>query len=135
MTNPKTPAVEPRGPLTEVEKAALRQVKGDNATEWLAVLLQFDDSLIAALKDRDEARRDRDSVQRQFMALLDGIAQIHGLRGKTQLSDCCVAKTCIPHFTQQGEVSGCKWQAGVARGFNECADIAEQALAKLEEKS
>jgi hypothetical protein len=71
-------------------------------------------SLIAALREADGA--------------LEKILQF---RGKTQLADCCVNRTCTPHYEDGEKEAHCSWQAGVARGFGESAAEAEEALTRI----
>lgn len=62
MTNPdaKVRGVEPRGPLSEMERGSLLLAEGDNQPcGWCSrTALALDDALLIARKERDEARRE-----------------------------------------------------------------------------
>ena len=65
--------------------------------------------------------------------LKSALELIASYKGKTNLAECCVEKTCTPHYEDGEKIAHCKFQFGVARGFNECASIAEQALKETQE--
>jgi len=58
----------------------------------------------------------------------EALESIKSRDGMTMLSDCCVDKTCIPAFVDHKQMSVCQYQWGVARGYSECAGVAESAL-------
>lgn len=82
----------------------------------------------------DAQERSLELFRAKTPRLQNALEAIIQKRGMTQLSECCVHKNCSPLYDEGEKIANCKWQAGVARGFNECADIASEALAKLEEK-
>ena len=66
-----------------------------------------------------------------LLVATEALKEILAKRGKTQLADCCVNRTCTPHYEDGEQTTNCSWQAGVNRGFGEAAEIAEQALADI----
>jgi hypothetical protein len=113
-------------------------------------LLTYVDAL---RKERDDARQLADQItrrkidwskmdetafneiERQRAVLLARIEKLRGAldeiaenKDMTNLADCCVYKTCTPHFENGELLSHCKFQFGVMRGFNTCAGEASEAL-------
>ena len=76
----------------------------------------------------DDLGAARDEAQAEVARLRETLERIANCAGKTQLADCCVTKTCTGHYEGGERVSYCAFQYGVARGFNECASDAKEAL-------
>lgn len=98
----------------------------NDGNDWQSICGSFphkgNANLIAAARNAlpellDEIERLRDALQ-----------VIASRKGMTQLSDCCVIQACTPEYDDGKMTSHCKYQAGVARGFGECAAFAEEVL-------
>lgn len=63
--------------------------------------------------------------------LQSALKDIQGHSGKTLLADCCVNKSCTPHFADGEQVAVCAYQAGVFDGYATLAAIAEDALVNV----
>ena len=67
--------------------------------------------------------------------MVEALNAIKETEGMTLLSDCCVDKTCISAYDHEGKkVAHCQHQWGVARGYDENAARAIEALSSLKQK-
>lgn len=75
-------------------------------------------------------RRRCDVLEDRIIHLRNALANITHHANKIPLADCCVDKTCHPHFEDGHLVGNCAFQYGVNYGYAILASEAEEALAK-----
>lgn len=64
-------------------------------------------------------------LRKENEKLVEALIEISEKDGMTMLGECCPAKTCYPHFEPR---SSCTHAYGVARGYSDCARVANEAL-------
>lgn len=144
MTDPKTPAVEPRGPLSEMERNFVESgiAKPYFRGQSYAILARvLDDALRIALKERDEARRELAAANADFQETRDGgmeteaqrqaaLEQVDTLRAKLEIAREGL-KNAEYGFSR---IMTADWTAEQMRlGAKSDGYLVRQALAKLEE--
>lgn len=85
-------------------------------------------SSLKALERETEIQVIRDKLAVSLAAL----EEIKRYKGMTNLGACCVDHSCSEYQDVSGnKLSHCSFQFGVSRGFDTCAQEAEEALAKI----
>lgn len=79
---------------------------------------------------RVELQKERDAARAECGRLRNALQSIAEREGFTQLAECCVNHTCAHHYEDGERLANCAFQWGVARGYNECARTAKDALAE-----
>ena len=80
-----------------------------------------------------EGQKQSASLTAELERARNALKEISEYKGQTNLWDCCVHKDCTQVWDDKKVISPCLFQFGVNRGFETCAEIAQDALTRISE--